>query len=137
MQTTASQNVLIFLFGLVDLLASGVNVDGSTSFSVLKVSLPHRSRGTIAFHVCAKNGIKKNCFQRILRVESFFPPKGWVIGWVNEKSPLDLLKFLQPKCYHIPKFQRQTFNPKIKLRYKFVGKICLPKQMTSSKQRVN
>ena len=35
MQTAASQNVLIFLFGLVNLLASGVNVDWSTSFSVL------------------------------------------------------------------------------------------------------
>ena len=115
MQTTASQNVLIFLFGLVDLLASGVNVDGSTSFSVLKVSLPHTvTWNCIEFHnVCAKIWHQENCFQRILRVGSFFPLKGWVIGWVNEKSPLDLLKFLQPKCYHIPKIQRQTFNPKI------------------------
>jgi hypothetical protein len=46
--------------------------------------------------------------------------------WVGErKSPLDLLSFLQPKCYHIPKIQRQTFNPKITLK-----RICL-KELSS------
>jgi hypothetical protein len=43
----------------------------------------------------------------------------------ERKSPLDLLSFLQPKCYHIPKIQRQTFNPKITLK-----RICL-KELSS------
>jgi hypothetical protein len=40
-------------------LASGVNVDWGTSFSVPKVSLPHRSRGIMEFHMFAKLASRK------------------------------------------------------------------------------
>ena len=80
MQTAASQNVLIFLFGLVDLIGVGgerrlehkfFSAQGFTSTQV--------TWNDSVLGMC-QSGIKKNCFQHILRVGSFFPPKGWVIG---------------------------------------------------------
>ena len=72
-QTTASQDVLIFLFGLVDLLASGVNVDRGTSFQCPKFHF-HTSHVESWNFICLPNWHQENCCQRILRVGSFFSP---------------------------------------------------------------
>ena len=78
-QTTASQDVLIFLFDLVDLLASGVNDDGGTSLQCQKFHF-HSSHVESLSFTCLPKWHHKNCFQRILRVGSFFSPKGGLLG---------------------------------------------------------
>ena len=52
-------------------------------FTVPKVSLPHKSRGIIVFHMFAKMASQK-LFPTHSSSWLVLFPKGWVIGWVNE-----------------------------------------------------
>ena len=78
-------------------------------------------------------GIKTTVSNAFFELARSFPPER-VGYWVGErKSPLDLLKFLQPKYHRIPEFQRQTFSPQNKLIYKVVWKICLDRSVSPNR----